>query len=93
MSYDIKVLRVLVRLVRTGELPDTAALALRAGGSPADVRAALARLVVAGLVDRTPRRVAPTLAGLCVAVASAAGRSHRAKPLRLRVAAQRRYAA
>lgn len=93
MSHDLSVLRALVRIVRAGKTPDIAALAHAAGGSPDDVRLALARLVSAGLVDRTPRRVSPTLQGLCIAVASAAARRRRAKPLRRRFPAARRAAA
>jgi DNA-binding IclR family transcriptional regulator len=93
MSHDLQVLRALVRIVRAGHTPDIAALALAAGGSHDDVRLALAQLVQAGLVDRTPRRVAPTLAGLCIAVATAATRRRRAKPLRRRLPAARRAAA
>ncbi len=93
MSYDHSVLRALVRLVRAGNPSEPDALARYAGGSRADVCAALARLVAGGLVDRTPRRVAPTLAGLCVAVASAAARRRRAKPLRRQFPAARRHAA
>jgi len=93
MSYDLSVLRALVRLVRSGNVPETDALCRAAGGSHDDVRAALARLVAGGLVDRTPRRIAPTMSGLCVAVASAAARRRRAKPLRRRVPAARRHAA
>ncbi len=72
-TYDLSVLRALVRLARRRAQIDTDALALRAGGSPASVRAALARLVRGGLVSRTPARgVVPTLSGLAIAVASAA---------------------
>ncbi len=95
MSYELSVLRALVRIVRNGNVPpDTDALCRAAGGSHDDVRAALARLVAGGLVDRTPRRIAPTMTGLCVAVASAASRRRRAKPLRRRLLAPaRRHAA
>ena len=77
---DFIVLRALARLSRKRKAVDCEALALRAGGSLEDVRAALGRLSRAQLVDRTgePRL---TMAGLAVAVASAGPRA----PVELRV--------
>jgi hypothetical protein len=73
MSYDLSVLRALVRLSRRAAA-DSEALVLRTGGTPADVRASLARLERSGLALRTARGPRPTLAGLALAVA------HRPRP-------------
>jgi hypothetical protein len=82
MSYDLSVLRALVRLSRRAAV-DSEALAVRAGGGLADVRAAVARLEGNGLALRTARGPRPTLAGLAVAVAAGpARRPAKAGPLR-----------
>jgi Mn-dependent DtxR family transcriptional regulator len=69
MNIEATVLRAMLRVARRCEAADEEALALRVGGSPAEVRSALRRLDAAGLVERRARQ-APrlTLAGLAVAV-------------------------
>jgi DNA-binding GntR family transcriptional regulator len=69
MSIEATVLRAMLRLARRCESADEEALALRVGGSRAEVRGAMRRLDSAGLVERRPGR-APrlTLAGLAVAI-------------------------
>jgi len=66
---DLVVLRAVVRLSRMRRELDGEALALRAGGSVEEVRAALGRLSRAALVERSAAGVRPTMAGLAVAVA------------------------
>jgi RIO-like serine/threonine protein kinase len=68
---ELTLLRALARLSRMRRAVDLEALALRAGGSVEDVRAAVARLSRASLVDRTGG-LRLTMAGLAVAVASSA---------------------
>ena len=71
MNHDLFVLRALARLSRRGMAFDYESLAIRAGGSMEDVRAALGRLSRAALVDRSGSRGPRlTLAGLAVAAAS-----------------------
>lgn len=80
MSIELTVLRAMLRVARRREAADEEALAVRAGGSEAEVRDALRRLDAAGLVERrggsAPRM---TMAGLAVAVGllPAAARSRR----------------
>ena len=81
MSIELTVLRAMLRVARRREAADEEALAVRVGGSAAEVRDALRRLDVAGLVERGGRS-APrmTMAGLAVAVGllpAAASRSRR----------------
>jgi Mn-dependent DtxR family transcriptional regulator len=69
MSSEAMVLRAMLRLARRREAAGHEALAVRVGASSREVRAALRRLDVAGLVER--RHAGPprlTLAGLAVAV-------------------------
>jgi hypothetical protein len=84
MSYDLSVLRALVRLSRraavdgrrtVAEPIDSEALLSRAGGDVGDVRAAVARLERCGLALRTGRGPRPTLAGLALALAAAPARA------------------
>jgi hypothetical protein len=92
-NLDLTVLRALARLSRMRKAVDCEALAVRAGGSHDDVRAALGRLSRASLVDgadgasalggRSTPDVRLTLAGLAVAVASGgqvARQATRARP-------------
>jgi Mn-dependent DtxR family transcriptional regulator len=69
MSIELTVLRAMLRVARRREAADVEALAVRVGGSPAEVRDALRLLDAAGLVERRGRS-APrmTMAGLAVAV-------------------------
>ena len=71
-NLDLTVLRALARLSRMRKAVDYEALALRAGGSLEEVRAALGRLSRASLVDRQAEAPRLTMAGLAVAVASGA---------------------
>jgi hypothetical protein len=84
MSYDLSILRAVVRLCRRRSAVDLEALALRAGGELADARAAIARLERRGLALRTARGARPTLAGLAVAVAAAERRLAKSPRLTLR---------
>lgn len=70
MSYDLSVLRAVLRLSRRNRAVTVDELLLRVGGDVADVRAALRALVASDLVQSTPRGPALTLTGLAVAVAS-----------------------
>jgi DNA-binding IclR family transcriptional regulator len=70
MSIDTMVLGAMLRLARRRKAADVGEVAVRAGCSPAGVRASLRRLDSRGLVERRlsqPPRL--TLAGLAVAVA------------------------
>jgi hypothetical protein len=70
MSYDLHVLRALVRISRR-RLPATPdALSLRAGGTVEDVCRSLRRLSRAELVINSAHGPSLTMAGLAVAVAS-----------------------
>jgi Mn-dependent DtxR family transcriptional regulator len=70
MSFDGKVLRAMLRLARRREPAEDASVALRVGASEGQVRASMRRLGAAGLVERTPGRVARlTMSGFAVAVA------------------------
>lgn len=92
MTYDISVLRAIVRLARKGVEAGEDALTLRAGGTGADVRNALRRLDAQGLVARGPRGLPQlTLAGLALTVSLASARG--AKKPGLRRTAPRRAAA
>jgi RIO-like serine/threonine protein kinase len=66
MSYDLSVLRAMVRLSRAGLAVTVHELLVRAGGEEADVHASLRRLQASGLVAGTRL----TLSGLAVAVSS-----------------------
>lgn len=70
MSYQLTVLRAMMRLARRRSPIDIDQLALRAGGEASDVRAALRALAGADLVERTPEGARLTLSGLAVALAS-----------------------
>lgn len=80
MSYDLQVLRALLRLSRRSVPASVDELLVRVGGEPDDVRRALGALVRSELVQRTPRGPALTLAGLAVAVASLPPRKKAAPP-------------
>jgi DNA-binding GntR family transcriptional regulator len=71
MSIEAMVLRAMLRVARRREAADEEALAVRVGGPPAAVRAALRQLDGLGLVERREGR-APrlTMAGFAVAVGS-----------------------
>ncbi len=72
MSYEIQVLRAMLRLARKREAADEAALLVRVGGTAAELRTALRRLERQDLVDRIDATHARlTLAGFAVAVATA----------------------
>jgi Mn-dependent DtxR family transcriptional regulator len=70
MSIDILILRAMLRLARRRKAADEGEVAVRVGGAPGSVRAALRRLDARGLVERrhgqAPRL---TMAGFAVAVA------------------------
>ena len=78
MTYDMFVLRAIARLARKGEAADAPNLAVRAGGTDADARAAVRRLELQGLARRDARG-APhlTLAGLAVTVAARSASAQR----------------
>jgi hypothetical protein len=72
MSYEIQVLRALLRLARRREAGSEEALLDRVGGTVAELRVALRRLEKNELVERLGASSARlTLSGLAVAVASA----------------------
>jgi len=69
MRIELAVLRAMLRVARRREGADEEALALRVGGTRAEVRAAIRRLEAGGLVERrgaVPPRL--TMAGLALAV-------------------------
>lgn len=69
MNHDAMILRAMLRLARRRQEGDEAAIALRAGGSGAQVRAAMRRLEARGLLVRSADRARLTMQGLAVAVA------------------------
>ena len=77
MSIEAMVLRAMLRVARRREAADEEALAVRVGGPPARVRAALRSLDGAGLVERRDGR-APrlTMLGFAVAVGSLPAAPH-----------------
>lgn len=78
MSYDVQVLRAMLRLARKRQVADVEAMLARAGGAPSDVRAAWRRLDAQGLVERLPNeRARLTMSGFAVAVSTI---ERRAKP-------------
>jgi hypothetical protein len=78
MSYDVQVLRAMLRLARKRQVADVDAMLARAGGAPSDVRAAWRRLETQALVERlADERARLTMAGLAVAVSTI---ERRAKP-------------
>ena len=84
MTYDIALLRAVLRLARTATPAKLGALAELAGGSPAHVRASCARLVEHGLLTwRDAREVRLTLPGLALAAATAPPSRSRARAKRL----------
>lgn len=66
MSYDLSVLRAMVRLSRAGRAVTVHELLVRVGGEEADAHASLRRLEASGLATGTRL----TLSGLAVAVSS-----------------------
>lgn len=81
MSYDVQILRAMLRLARKRQVADVEALVARAGGGPADVCAAWRRLEIAGLAERLPEgRARLTMAGLAVAVSTIELRAKAARP-------------
>jgi Mn-dependent DtxR family transcriptional regulator len=87
MQYDISVLRAIVRLARRRFPADVSAIHLRVSGGERDVRDALARLEARGLIERHPHRVAPTMMGLAIAVATLPAIKQRTFARRRRIAA------
>jgi Mn-dependent DtxR family transcriptional regulator len=70
MSIDIMILRAMLRLARRRKAADEGEVAVRVGGAPGSVRAALRRLDARGLVERRPGEPPRlTMAGFAVAVA------------------------
>ena len=80
MSYNLSILRALVRVSRRKGGVDLDALLVRAGGHRSDARAAIASLERQGLALRTSRGPRVTLAGLAVALASKSRAPARAHP-------------
>ncbi len=81
MSYDVQILRAMLRLARKREVADVEALVARAGGAAADVRGALRRLDAAGLVERLAEDAARlTMAGFAVAVSTVELRTKASRP-------------
>lgn len=87
MQYDISVLRAIVRLARRRFPADLSAIHLRVSGSEGDIRDALARLTARGLIERQPHRIAPTMMGLAIAVATLPPIKQRTSTRRRRIAA------
>ena len=69
MSFDAMVLRAMLRLARRREAADEEAVAVRTGGSPAQVRSSLRRLRAMGLVQRVAHEPRLTMPGFAIAVA------------------------
>jgi hypothetical protein len=79
MSYEIQVLRAMLRLARRREVADEAALLVRVGGTAAAIRTALRRLEKELLVERLDAgRARLTMNGFAIAVATAKLSSTRA---------------
>jgi predicted transcriptional regulator len=78
MHYELSVLRALLRLARRRSAADIDQLLVRVGGAPGDLRDAMRKLELAGLVERLAGGAEGsgrlTLSGLAVAVASVANR-------------------
>lgn len=70
MSYELEVLRAMVRLARRRSPANLEQLALRVGGTGSNLRSALRALAQADLVVRTGSGPRLTLSGLAVALAS-----------------------
>jgi DNA-binding IclR family transcriptional regulator len=71
MSYDLSILRAMLRLARKREAAGVGALLDRAGGDAAGVRAALRRLEQQGMVERQDaERARLTFVGFAVAYAT-----------------------
>ena len=70
MSYELEVLRAMVRLARRRSPADLEQLTLRVGGNSSNIRSALRALAQADLVVRTPTGARLTMSGLAVALAS-----------------------
>jgi DNA-binding IclR family transcriptional regulator len=68
MNTDAMVLRALLRLARRRLLADEAAIVLRVGAPPAQVRGALRRLDARGLVERGAK-LRLTMGGFALAIA------------------------
>jgi Mn-dependent DtxR family transcriptional regulator len=77
MNLDAMVLRAMLRLARRREAAVEEALAVRVGGSPGDVRAAVRRLSARGLVDGDGALPRLTMEGLVLAVALLPARTTR----------------
>lgn len=77
MNYELAVLKGVERLVRQRRPAHVGVLARRAGGDEEDVRAAVGRLVRAGLVMRVGETVRLTLFGLGIAVGTVDRRTAR----------------
>lgn len=69
-AFDARVLRAMLRLARRRQQADDDEIAVRVGGAPHAVRAAVRRLDALGLAESRPQR-APrlTMVGLACAVA------------------------
>lgn len=79
MSYEITVLRALLRLARRRAPATVEDILVRVGGEEADVRRALGALARAELVYRTAEGPRLSLAGFAVAAACAAPVARKAK--------------
>jgi DNA-binding IclR family transcriptional regulator len=66
----LSILQAMLRLARRRDEAGVEALAVRVGGTQAQVRAALVRLDRAGWVIRGPERARLTMAGFALAVAT-----------------------
>lgn len=70
MSYELEILRAMVRLARRRSPASREQLVLRVGGTGSHLRAALRALSQADLVVRTASGVRLTMSGLAVGLAS-----------------------
>lgn len=69
MNFDGKVLRAMLRLARSRKVASIEAVAVRAGGTPREVRVSARRLRAAGLLEMGPEALRLTMPGFAVAVA------------------------
>jgi hypothetical protein len=92
MSYDLSVLRAILRLAMRREAANAAAVQVRAGGELADVRRGLRRLAASGLVERVGDSARLTMAGLAIAVATAKARAPKVPAIPRRARARARAA-
>jgi DNA-binding IclR family transcriptional regulator len=80
MSYELSILRAMLRLARRREEANVDALVVRAGGTRAEARGALQRLERAGLaVRRDEARARLTMTGFALAVATLPARAPMAR--------------